>query len=109
MLLSPLQIQWVSVLFMACLARRISVVSQRGELLRRLFKAKGGSMICPMMSRPVWDFQTRSFFGEVGVECKKENCALWVKEAKLDIESPKYGKPFINIIPAHCGLIQVKP
>jgi hypothetical protein len=57
-----------------------------------------------MMSRPV---VKECYIYEV--ECQKENCALWIKEAKLDIESPKYGKPFINIIHAHCGLIQVKP
>jgi hypothetical protein len=68
-----------------------------------------------MMSRPVVKECGTSIGGTYDkeifteVDCQKENCALWVKEAKLDIESPKYGKPFINIIPAHCGLIQVKP
>ena len=69
-------------------------------------------MICPMMSRPVLK-ENEMFSGEIDkkhdlymVSCQKEKCALWVKDTTVKVGD---WKVVDEIIPAHCGLIQVKP
>jgi hypothetical protein len=58
-------------------------------------------MICPIMSKPILNNYKNIDVSELHkVTCKKEECALWIKEKMIWV-----GMSTSKKIEAHCGLI----